>query len=42
VRSCLETCDFARFVSTSDDAARRREIHRDTSAVLDELEKVLS
>jgi hypothetical protein len=42
VRSCLETCDFARYVESSGEADRRDDIHRQASELIDRLEKVLS
>jgi len=42
LRTCLETCDFARYVSTPDDPQRREQIYRESSAVVDEIEKALS
>jgi hypothetical protein len=42
VRSCLETCDFARYVESSGETARREEIHAQASELIDRLEKVLA
>jgi hypothetical protein len=42
VRSCLETCDFARYVESSGESSRREEIHRQTSELIDKLEKELA
>jgi len=42
VRSCLETCDFARYVESSGETGRREEIHRQASALIERLEKVLA
>jgi len=42
LRTCLETCDFARYVNSPDDAQRREQIYRESSAVVDEIEKALS
>ena len=38
-RSCLETCDFARFVPASGESERRLEVLDDAVALIDELEK---
>jgi hypothetical protein len=38
-RSCLETCDFARFVPASGESERRIEVLDDAVALIDELEK---
>jgi len=42
VRSCLETCDFARYVESSGERAHREEIHRQASGLIDRIEKVLA
>jgi len=42
VRTCLETCDFARYVESSGETARREEIHSQAAELIDRLEKVLS
>ena len=42
VRTCLETCDFARYVESSGETARREEVHRQASELIDRLEKMLS
>ena len=38
-RSCLETCDFARFVPASAKTERRAEVLDDAIALVDELER---
>jgi hypothetical protein len=42
LRTCLETCDFARYVRSSDDPQRAEQVYRESSAVVDELEEALS
>jgi hypothetical protein len=41
LRSCLERCDFARFVRDSGEAARKREVLDEAGAIVDELERSL-
>jgi len=38
-RSCLETCDFARFVPSSGKAERRVEVLEEAAALIDALER---
>ena len=38
-RSCLETCDFARFVPASGQTERRNELLEEASEIVDQLEK---
>jgi len=40
-RSCLESCDFARFVPASERSERREEILREAEAIVDALEQAL-
>ena len=40
-RSCLEQCDFARFVPASSQAERRIEVLDEAAAIVDRLEKAL-
>ena len=40
-RSCLETCDFARYVPAASQSARRAELLEEAVAVVDELERAL-
>ncbi len=40
-RSCLETCDFARYVPASGEAERKKEVLREAMALIEDLEKAL-
>ena len=40
-RSCVERCDFARFVPSEGEAGRRTEVLEEARAVVDALEKAL-
>ena len=38
-RSCLETCDFVRFVPSASKAERREEVLQEATSLVDELER---
>ena len=40
-RGCLESCDFARFVPSSSESSRRRELLEQASAIVEQLERAL-
>ncbi|MDX1389934.1 MAG: hypothetical protein R3344_12130, partial [Acidobacteriota bacterium] len=40
-RSCLEVCDFARYVPASGEAERKKEVLREAMALIEDLEKAL-
>ncbi len=40
-RSCLEICDFARYVPASGEAERKKEVLREAMALIEDLEKAL-